>query len=195
MLYILSSNVNVGVMVFLAGSLGDNDGPLTASDLKPSASPVACRIDQRIELIPRQFRLGGESFATVLQLSISPRLPGPAAAPIGWIIGLIFSMNVLSWLILPMLISRFPWVNSLSPFLSLLMRIRSTLERMIWCGMAYWRNKESISLSESLRPCRESMRRYVRRSLLGKKCQLESNKSLLLVQYTRHTVFFFADIS
>jgi hypothetical protein len=163
-LYILSSNVNVGVMVLLAGSWED-EGLWTASGLKPPASPVACRIDQRIALIPRQFRLGGECFASVVQPSISPRLPGPAAAPIGWIIGLRSSITFLRLLSLLRLISRFPWVNSLIPLLSLEMRIRSSLDRMIWWEMPYWRNKDRISLSVSLRPCRESMRRYVRRSL------------------------------
>lgn len=132
-------------------------GTASRPPCKLPSIPAADKIDQRTASIPSA--RPGPIFASALQVKISPKDPGPSEARgSGWTMGLIPWSRSCNRSMLAGVTPVFICFNCLT-------RNLSTLDRMIWCGIAWCRNSLRISASVCLMPCVLSMRRNARRSL------------------------------
>lgn len=132
-------------------------GTASRPPCKLPSIPAADNIDQRTASIPSD--RPGPIFASALHVKISPKDPGPSEARgSGWTMGLIPWSKRCSRSILAGVTPVFICFNCRT-------RNLSTLDRIIWCGIAWCRNSLRISASVCLMPCVLSMRRNARRSL------------------------------
>lgn len=136
--------------------MGDSRNGGASFTSTPPPNPAADKIAQRTALIPRNFP--GSIDVSALQVTISPRAPGPSNRPSGWRIGCKPWRAFCRALILASVIPFF------TCFL-FLMRTLSTFDRMIWWEMPYSRSNVRMLWSVLFMPCELSMRTNTRRSL------------------------------